>query len=138
MSSMQKVILIGYLGADPELKRAGETPLCNLRVATTEKWGKEGARQEHTEWHSVTVWREMAENCARYLSKGRQIYVEGRLQTRSWEDKETKKRVYRTEIIADKIVFLGGPSEEKQTNGGKHRESSYTPPADDVPEWERE
>lgn len=137
MGSMQKVILIGYLGADPELKQAGETSLCNLRVATTEKWGKEGARQEHTEWHSVTVWREMAENCAKYLTKGRQVYIEGRLQTRSWEDKETKKKVYRTEIIADKVVFLGS-GEEKTSNGSKHRESSYGgQPDDNVPEWER-
>ncbi len=109
MGSVNKVILIGNLGADPELKYTpSNRPVCNLSIATNEVFkDKSGARQERTEWHRVTVWSEQAENCAKYLAKGRMAYIEGRLQTRSWDDKEGKKR-YSTEIVADRVVFLGG------------------------------
>jgi single-strand DNA-binding protein len=109
MASVNKVILIGNLGADPELKYTpSNRPLCNLSLATNEVFkDKSGARQERTEWHRVTVWGEQAETCSKYLAKGRSVYVEGRLQTRSWDDKEGKKR-YSTDIVADRVVFLGG------------------------------
>jgi single-strand DNA-binding protein len=109
MGSVNKVILIGNLGGDPELKYTpSNRPVCNLNIATNEVFkDKSGQRQERTEWHRVTVWGEQAENCSKYLAKGRSVYVEGRLQTRSWDDKEGKKR-YTTEVIADRVVFLGG------------------------------
>ena len=107
MGSVNKVILVGNLGADPELKYTPSSrPLCNLRIATTEVFkDKSGQRQEKTEWHRVTVWGDQAENCSKYLAKGRSVYVEGRLQTRSY-DKEGQKH-YATDIVADRVVFLG-------------------------------
>jgi single-strand DNA-binding protein len=107
MGSVNKVILIGNLGADPELKYTpSQRPLCNLRIATTEVYkDKSGQRQEKTEWHRVTVWGDQAENCNKYLAKGRSVYVEGRLQTRSY-DKDGQKH-YATDIVADRVVFLG-------------------------------
>jgi single-strand DNA-binding protein len=121
MGSVNKVILIGNLGADPELKYTpSNRPVCNLSVATNEVFkDKAGQRQERTEWHRVTVWGEQAEHCSKYLSKGRSVYVEGRLQTRSWDDKEGKKR-YSTDIVADRVVFLSGASGE---GGGARRGS---------------
>lgn len=108
MGSVNKVILIGHLGADPELKAtSGGKSVCNLSVATSESWkDKAGAKQEKTEWHRVTVWGDTAENCSKYLAKGRLVYIEGRLQTRSYE-KDGQKH-YATDIVADKVVFLGG------------------------------
>jgi len=107
MGSVNKVIIVGNLGADPELKYTPSSrPLCNLRIATTDVFkDKSGQRQEKTEWHRVTVWGDTAENCNKYLSKGRSVYVEGRLQTRSY-DKEGQKH-YATDIVADRVVFLG-------------------------------
>ena len=108
MGSVNKVILIGNLGADPELKYTPTSrPLCNLRIATTEVYkDKGGQRQEKTEWHRVTVWGDQAENCSKYLSKGRSVYVEGRLQTRTY-DKDGQKH-YATDVVADRVVFLAG------------------------------
>ena len=107
MGSVNKVILIGNLGADPELKYTpSQRPLCNLRIATTEVYkDKAGQRQEKTEWHRVTVWGDQAENCNKYLAKGRSVYVEGRLQTRTY-DKDGQKH-YATDVVADRVVFLG-------------------------------
>jgi len=108
MGSINKVILIGNLGADPELKYTPSSrALCNLRIATTEVFkDKTGQKQERTEWHRVTVWGDQAENCSKYLSKGRSVYIEGKLQTRSYE-KEGQKH-YATDVVADRVVFLGG------------------------------
>ncbi|HEY3356881.1 MAG TPA: single-stranded DNA-binding protein [Polyangia bacterium] len=107
MSSVNKVILVGHLGKDPELRQAGGQAVCELRLATTDNYaGKDGAKQESTEWHSVVVWGKQAESCARYLSKGRQVYVEGRLRTRSWEKDGAKQ--YRTEVVASTVQFLSG------------------------------
>jgi single-strand DNA-binding protein len=119
MGSVNKVILVGNLGADPELKYTpSNRPLCNLSVATNEVFkDKTGQRQERTEWHRVTVWGDQAEHCSKYLGKGRSVYVEGRLQTRSWDDKEGKKR-YSTDIVADRVVFLGGGGGEAGAGGG--------------------
>jgi single-strand DNA-binding protein len=110
MASVNKVILIGNLGADPELRYTpnGNRPVCSLRIATSEVFkDKSGQRQEQTEWHRVTVWGEQAENCNKYLSKGRSVYVEGRLQTRTWDDKDGQKK-YSTEVVAERVKFLGG------------------------------
>ena len=122
MGSVNKVILIGNLGADPELKYTpSNRPVCNLSLATNEVFkDKSGQRQERTEWHRVTVWGDQAENCSKYLSKGRTVYVEGRLQTRSWDDKEGKKR-YSTDVVADRVVFLsagGGEGGARRSSGG--------------------
>src|SRR3954468_20027621 len=121
MGSVNKVILVGNLGADPELKYTpSQRPLCNLRIATTEVYkDKAGQRQEKTEWHRVTVWGEQAENCNKYLAKGRSVYVEGRLQTRSY-DKDGQKH-YSTDIVADRVVFLGSGGGAGGAGGGGGR-----------------
>lgn len=106
---VNKVILIGNLGADPDMRYtpSGQA-VCELRIATGESWNdKNGQRQERTEWHRVVVWGKRAEVCSKYLSKGRQVYIEGRIQTRSYDDKEGQKR-YITEVIAQEVVFIGG------------------------------
>jgi len=107
--SVNKVILIGNLGADPEVRSTGTGQMvATLRIATNERWtDKSGQKQERTEWHRVVIWGRQAELCKEYLSKGRQVYVEGRLQTREWTDKEGNKR-YTTEIVAQTVRFLGG------------------------------
>lgn len=116
MSGVNKVIIVGRLGADPELKTLGNgQSVASLRVATSESWVKDGQKQEKTEWHRVSVWGKQAENCARYLAKGRQVYLEGRLQTRQWEDQQGQKR-FSTEIVANTVQFLGGGNE--RSGGG--------------------
>ena len=109
MGSVNKVILVGNLGRDAELRYTpGGAAVATLNMATTEVWNdKGGQRQEKTEWHRVVLWGKSAESLAEYLTKGKQIYVEGRLQTRQWDDKDGNKR-YTTEIRGDKIVLLGG------------------------------
>src|SRR5436305_13925307 len=109
MGSVNKVILVGNLGRDAELRYTpGGAALATLNMATTEVWNdKSGQRQEKTEWHRVVLWGKSAESLAEYLTKGKQIYVEGRLQTRQWDDKDGNKR-YTTEIRGDRIVLLGG------------------------------
>ncbi len=110
MASVNRVTLLGNLGADPEMRYTpGGQAVANFRMATTDSWSDKssGQRQERTEWHRVVVWGKQAELCNEYLKKGRQCYVEGRLQTREWTDKEGQKR-YTTEIVANQIVFLGG------------------------------
>ncbi len=108
MSGINKVIIVGRLGQDPEMKAIGQgTTVTRLNVATSENWtDKNGQKQERTEWHRIVVWGKLAEICGKYLAKGRQVYVEGRLQTRSWEDNGQKK--YSTEIVASTVQFLGG------------------------------
>jgi len=108
MSGVNKVIIIGRLGADPELKTVtGGQSVARLSIATSENWtDKQGQKQERTEWHRVVVWGKLAELCGKYLTKGRQAYIEGRLQTRSWEDQQGQKR-YATEIVANTVQFLG-------------------------------
>lgn len=108
MAGINKVILVGRLGADPEVKTvSGGNTVARLSLATSENWtDKSGQKQERTEWHRVVVWGKLAELCGRYLTKGRQLYAEGRLQTRSWEDQQGQKR-YTTEIVATTVQFLG-------------------------------
>lgn len=109
MASINKVILIGNLGRDPELRytQSGQA-VANFSLATTERFStRDGDKQERTEWHRIVAWGRTAELCAQYLSKGRSVYLEGRLQTNEWEDKEGQKRKT-TEIVANTVQFLGG------------------------------
>jgi single-strand DNA-binding protein len=127
MAGVNKVILVGNLGRDPELRYTSNgTPVCQLSVATTRAYTNRATneRVEDTEWHRVVVWSKQAEHCNQYLSKGRQVYVEGRLQTRSYDDKDGIKR-YSTEVVADTVQFLGGggrgggaPSGSSATDAG--------------------
>lgn len=105
--SVNKVILIGNLGADPEIRYTQSgTAVANMRIATNESWtDKQGNRQDRTEWHRVVAWGKTGELCAEYLAKGRSVYLEGRLQTREWTNKEGQKQ-WTTEIVAEKVVFL--------------------------------
>jgi single-strand DNA-binding protein len=107
--SVNKVILVGNLGRDPEVRYTpGGQAVANFTVATNDSWtDKAGQKQERTEWHRVVVWAKLAELCGEYLSKGRQVYLEGRLQTREWTNKEGAKQ-YTTEVVANQVVFLAG------------------------------
>jgi single-strand DNA-binding protein len=127
MASINKVILIGNLGADPELRyTSAGTPVADLRLATSRKFkSRDGGLQEDTQWHRVVVWSKQAENCKEYLSKGSQVYVEGRLQTRQWEDRDGNKR-YTTEVVAETVQFLGG-----RGGGGGGGGYGEPPPPDD-------
>jgi single-strand DNA-binding protein len=111
MAGVNKVILIGNLGKDPELRYTPSgQPVASFSLATTERWtDKNGQRQDRTEWHNIVVWGKLAELTNQYLKKGRSAYVEGRITSRSWDDKDGNKK-YRTEIVANQIQFLsGGP-----------------------------
>ena len=131
MGSVNKVILVGNLGKDAELRYTpGGAAVATLRLATTDRYkDKEGQWQEQTEWHTVVVWGKTAESLAEYLRKGKQIYVEGRLQTRSWDDKEGKKR-YATEVKGDRIVLLGG----RAPGGEREEPASPSEPAREAAE----
>ena len=118
MSGVNKVILIGNLGADPEVRYTqGGQAVCNFRIATSESWtDKSGAKQEKTEWHKIIAWGKLGEICGEHLRKGRQCYVEGRLQTSKWTDKEGAEH-YKTEIVAGTVQFLGGAAAGKRDAG---------------------
>jgi single-strand DNA-binding protein len=119
MAGINKAILIGNLGRDPELRytQNGQA-VVNFSLATSENWmDKGGERQERTEWHRIVAWGKTGELCAQYLSKGRTVYIEGRIQTRDWEDKEGMKR-QTTEINATTVQFLGGPRGDGDSSGG--------------------
>ncbi len=125
--SVNKVILLGRLGQDPELKYTpGGSAVCNFSLATTEAWtDKQGQKQEKTEWHRVVVWGKLAELCNQYLAKGRQAFLEGRLQTRSWDDKDGNKK-YTTEILASTVQFIGGATANNNaTAGAPNVDTSY-------------
>lgn len=129
-ASVNKVILIGNLGADPELRYTpGGQAVATFNIATNESWkDKNGQDQDKTEWHRVVVWGKVSENCAQYLAKGRTVYIEGRLQTREWNDKEGNKR-YTTEIVANTVQFLGGPGGgERSAKGPGMGESKSSSP----------
>ena len=122
---VNKVILVGHLGADPDMRYTPSGQgVCEMRIATSESWNdKSGQRQERTEWHRIVVWGKRAEVCSKYLAKGRQVYVEGRIQTRTYDDKEGNKR-YITEIVAQDVQFLGGGGRD----GGREGRHSDPPP----------
>ena len=150
MAGVNKAILVGNLGRDPELRQtpSGQS-VCNFTLATSENWtDKNGERVERTEWHRIVAWGKTGELCAQYLSKGRTVYVEGRIQTREWEDKDGNKR-YTTEINAQTVNFIGprggdgaGSSGDyaggtrsggsSQAGGGSANDPG-PPPDDDIP-----
>ncbi|MBN2426738.1 MAG: single-stranded DNA-binding protein [Deltaproteobacteria bacterium] len=148
--SVNKVILVGRLGKDPELRyTTSGTPVANFTLATSERFkDRNGEQQERTEWHNIVVWRNLAEICGKYLKKGKQIYAEGKIQTRSYDDRDGNKR-YITEIVLDQMQMLGRageddnqrsyepplPDEPPQSGGGSYNGSSEPPfnPDDDIP-----
>lgn len=134
MASVNKVIIVGNLGGDPEVRYTqGGQIVVNFNVATNERWTNKQTNQpeEKTEWHRIVVWGRLAELCRDYLAKGRAVYLEGRLQTRKWEDKQGQTR-YTTEIIAQTVQFLGAPPQ------GREEKIADTPPRDTSPHPEPE
>jgi len=140
-ASVNKVFILGHLGKDPELRYTGnQTAVATLSIATTEYFEKDGNKQEKTEWHSVVAWGKQAENASKYLAKGRPVFVEGKLQTRKWQDKEGKDR-WSTEIVAQNIQYLGsgqgapapGPQPQAQNNQGQQPGYPDSPGLDNVP-----
>jgi single-strand DNA-binding protein len=128
MGSVNKVILVGNLGRDAELRYTpGGAAVATINMATTEVWNdKGGQRQEKTEWHRVVLWGKTAESLNEYLTKGKQIYVEGRLQTRKWQDKDGQDK-YTTEIRGDRVVLLGGGG------GGRQQQRAAAAPGMEDP-----
>jgi single-strand DNA-binding protein len=116
--SVNKVILVGNVGQDPEVRYLdNNTPVCNIRLATSETYkNKNGERVTSTEWHNVVLWRGLAEVADKYVKKGSQLYIEGKLRTRSWDDKDNNKR-YTTEIVADVMQMLGRRADEGMQSG---------------------
>ena len=129
MASVNKVILLGNLGRDPETRyTTGGDAVTNLRIATTETWkDKSGEKQEKTEWHSVVLFGRQAEIAGEYLKKGRSVYIEGRLQTRKYTDKEGVEK-YSTEIVGDRMQLLGGGRDSAGAGGGDAEFASSGPP----------
>ena len=115
MASLNKAILIGNLGKDPETRfMPNGDAVCNFSIATTESYkDKNGDKQDKTEWHNITIYRKLAEIAGQYLKKGSQVYLEGKIQTRKWQDKEGNDR-YTTEIVCDEMKMLGGKPEGQQ------------------------
>ena len=139
MASVNKAILIGNLGKDPELRYtpSGQA-VASFSIATTRKWrDNEGQSQEQTEWHNIIVWGKQAENANEYLQKGRSVYIEGRIQNRSYEDKDGNKR-YISEVVAQTVQYLGSKGDQSNTNKRSQQQPSDTPPEvssddDDLP-----
>ncbi len=132
---MNRVFLVGRLGADVEIRYTADSKaVATLRVATDESYrdNKTGKKVEKTEWHRVIVWGTNAENCAKYLSKGRLVHVEGKNQTRSWEDKDTKQKRYTTEVVASKVTFLDR-GKDKDEPAGVQDASSEASAESEVP-----
>jgi len=124
--SVNKVILVGNLGKDPEVKYTPQgTPVATLTLATNERYkDKDGQWQDRTEWHNVVLWQRLAEIAGEYLKKGGKVYIEGRLQTRSWEDKQTNQKKYMTEVVASDLVLLGGRGDSGGESSGFSRGAS--------------
>lgn len=123
--SVNKVILVGNVGKDPEVRYSQSgTPVANFSLATNERFkGRNDEWQERTEWHSIVAWQRLAEIVGEYVSKGSKIYVEGKIQTSSWEDRQSGERKYRTEIVARELLLLG----PRENGGGDHQ----SPTSDD-------
>ncbi len=140
MSGINKVLIIGRLGQDPELKTVGSgQQVARFSIATSENWtDRDGKKQERTEWHRIVVWGKLADLCGKYLAKGRQVYVEGRLQTRSWEDNQGQKK-FTTEVVANTVQFLGSTNSAQASGGQKDNfedfgpEPSFDNTADEIP-----
>jgi single-strand DNA-binding protein len=128
---VNRVILVGNLGKDPEVRyTSGGQAVANLRIATSRSWTdkQSGQRKEETEWHDVEVWGKQAEQCGEYLAKGRQVYVEGRLKTDKWQDKQSGQERSKVKVVAESVRFLGGRGGAGGAGGGGGR-----PPQDDQP-----
>jgi single-strand DNA-binding protein len=124
--SVNRVLLVGNLGRDPEMRylQSGEA-VTTFAVATSRRWtGQDGQPREETEWHNVVAWRKLAETCAAHLTKGRKVYVEGRIQTRSWDDQQTGTKRYKTEIVADQVTFLDA-NPNNQGQGAYQERGAY-------------
>jgi single-strand DNA-binding protein len=138
MAGVNKVILIGRLGRDPELRYTPSgSPVANFSIATSEEWKDKdtGEKKERTEWHRIVAWRRLGEICGEYLHKGMQVYIEGRIQTREWEDRDGNKR-YTTEIVASNMQMLESMGREGRTepfDRGLAVEEPVTVPEDDIP-----
>ena len=137
MAGVNKVMLIGHLGANPEVKYLSNgTTVANFRMATTENWvNKSGEKTSNTEWHRIVAFGRLAEICGEYLNKGKQVYIEGKIRTRSWEDKDGNKR-WTTEIVANQMQMLGPVGAGSPPVGEKEGASESEPPPiadDDVP-----
>jgi len=138
MASVNKVILVGNLGRDPDIRYTpGGQAVANFTMATTERWNDaSGEKKERTEWHRIVVWGKQAEIVGEYLKKGRQVYVEGSLQTREWTDREGNKR-YTTEVRAQRVQMLGGRPEDRQPVAASSADAVAEPEApfegDDIP-----
>ncbi|GAA0779476.1 single-stranded DNA-binding protein [Castellaniella ginsengisoli] len=138
MASVNKVILVGNLGRDPEVRYSPDgAAICNVSIATTSQWKDKasGERREETEWHRVVFYNRLAEIAGEYLKKGRAVYVEGRLKTRKWQDKETGADRYSTEIVADQMQMLGG--RDSGDSGGDSGGFSQ-PPARRAPQQQQQ
>jgi len=132
MAGINKVILIGRLGRDPEVRYTPDgTAVATFSIATSDEWSDKssGEKKERTEWHRIVAWRKLAEICGEYLSKGRQVYIEGKLQTREWQDKDGNKRTT-TEVVASDMQMLGPRGEGKAAGDS----SGYSPPAPGTPD----
>ena len=136
MASVNKVILIGNLGADPELRYTNTgTAVANFRIATNDQWtDKNGEKQERAEWHNIVAWSKLGEICGKYLKKGRPVYIEGRLQTRQWEDQSGNKR-YTTEVVAQVMQMLGARGESADGDSSwESRSQTQQAPAEEMPD----
>src|ERR1044072_9365757 len=125
--SVNKVILVGNLGKDPEVKYTPQgTAVAKITVATSNSYKDKtsGEWQETTEWHNIVLWQRLAEIAGEYLKKGNKVYIEGRLQTRSWDDKTSGQKKYMTEVVANELVLLGGRGEGGGEGGGRGRGQS--------------
>jgi single-strand DNA-binding protein len=124
--SLNRVQLIGNLGKDPEVKYTPQgTPVAKLTIATNERFkDKSGEWQDRTEWHNVVLWQRLAEIAGEYLKKGGKVYIEGRLQTRSWEDKQSGQKKYMTEVVGSDLILLSGRSDGESSSGHSRGASS--------------
>jgi single-strand DNA-binding protein len=138
MAGVNKVILVGRLGKDPEVRYTADgTAIATFSIATSREWKDKatGDRKERTDWHRVVAWRKLGEICGEYLSKGKQVYIEGSLQTREWEDQQGNKR-WTTEIVANDMQMLGSRGEVESFSGGSSApspEPTGGPTEDDIP-----
>ncbi|MBW1897356.1 MAG: single-stranded DNA-binding protein [Deltaproteobacteria bacterium] len=137
MAGVNKVILIGRLGRDPEVRYTPSgVAVANFTIATSEQWtNKDGEKEERAEWHKIVAWKRLGEICGEYLHKGSQVYIEGKLQTKAWEDRDGNKR-YTTEVIAYTMQMLGAAGKEGRAKSTDERfpvEEPITVPEDDIP-----
>jgi single-strand DNA-binding protein len=138
MAGVNKAIVVGNLGRDPDMRYTPSgIPVATFSVATSDEWKDKdtGSKQERTEWHRIVAWRGLAEVCGKYLRKGSQVYIEGKIQTRSWDDRDGVKR-YTTEIVAQNMQMLGSPARQGRAEGAEEAYRTDEPPEmpeDDIP-----